>query len=270
VDPAALDGRAGHGGLDGLAQAKVGVGDDQLHALEPTGLQAAQELGPERPVLAVADGEAQHLTAAVTTHPGGHDHRLGDHPAVDPGLAVGGVEEHIREALAGQRAIPERRHLLVQISADAAHLRLADAAVGAQGPHQVVDLAGGDPMQIGLHDHREQGLVDPAAPLQQRGEERPSPQLGDTQLQIPSGRGAHAGPVAVALGQPLRAALVRGGADHRGELGLDQRLVDGLGGLADAVIDLSGLECVQDLQQCRLVKGHRACVLSREPLAWSR
>jgi hypothetical protein len=44
----------------------------------------------------------------------------------------------------------------------------------------------------------------------------------------------------------------RGGADHAGELGPDEGLVDGLGGLADAVVDLCGLECVQDLQQCSL------------------
>jgi hypothetical protein len=48
------------------------------------------------------------------------------------------------------------------------------------------------------------------------------------------------------------------GPDDRGELGLDKGLVDGLGGLTDAVINLRSLECVQDLQQCRLVKGHRA------------
>jgi ClpP class serine protease len=54
------------------------------------------------------------------------------------------------------------------------------------------------------------------------------------------------------------------GADHAGELGLDERLVDRLGGLADAVVDLRGLECIQDLQQCRLVKGHRAlCPFAR-------
>ena len=64
--------------------------------------------------------------------------------------------------------------------------------------------------------------------------------------------------MAVALPQPCLAALVWGGADHRGELGFDEGLVDGLSGLADAVIDLRDLECVQDLQQCRLVKGHRA------------
>jgi hypothetical protein len=119
-------------------------------------------------------------------------------------------------------------------------------------------------MQVGLHDHREQRLINPPAALQQAGEERPSAQLGDAQLQIPSRRGQHPWPVAVALGQPLGCPLVGGGTDHRGELGLDQGLVDGLGGLADAVVDLCGRECVQDLQQCRLVKGHRAlCPFAR-------
>jgi hypothetical protein len=119
-------------------------------------------------------------------------------------------------------------------------------------------------VQVGLHHDREQGLVDPAAPLQQRGKERPRAQLGDAQLQIPSGSGQHARAVAVALPQPLGRALVRGSADHRGELGLDKRLVDRLGGLADPVVDLRGLEYLQDFQQCRLVKGHRAlCPFAR-------
>jgi hypothetical protein len=34
-----------------------------------------------------------------------------------------------------------------------------------------------------------------------------------------------------------RLRLVRCGADHGGDLGFDERVVDGLGGLADAVID---------------------------------
>jgi hypothetical protein len=125
-------------------------------------------------------------------------------------------------------------------------------------------------VQVGLHHDRDQGLVDPAAPLQQAGEERPGPQLGDPQLQIPGRGRQQPRPVPVALGNAGLGALVGGGADHLGELGLDQGLVDRLGGLTDAVVNLRGRESVQDLQQCRLVKGHRACVLSREPLAWSR
>ena len=119
----------------------MGIGDDQLHPGQPTGLQAAQELGPEGAVLGVADGEAEDLAAAVTAHPGGDHHGLGGHPAIGSGLAVGGVHDHIREHLTGQRPIPEDGHLAVEVGADAADLALADAAVSPQGADQVVDLA---------------------------------------------------------------------------------------------------------------------------------
>jgi hypothetical protein len=86
----------------------------------------------------------------------------------------------------------------------------------------------------------------------------------------------------IALGEAIRGALVRCGADHGRELGLDERLVDGLGGLADAVVHVRGLECVQDFNQCRLVKGHRALcpfastiglvslTIARWPLCWAQ
>ena len=69
-------------------------------------------------------------------------------------------------------------------------------------------------MQIGLHDHREQRLVDPPAALQQAGEERPHPQLGDPQLQIPSRGRQQPLPVPVALGKPRLGPLMWRGADH--------------------------------------------------------
>ena len=65
----------------------------------------------------------------IAAHPGGHHHRLGDHAAADPGLAVGGVQEHIGEALPGQGAVPEGGHLAIEVGADAADLDLGDAAV---------------------------------------------------------------------------------------------------------------------------------------------
>jgi len=118
VHPAALPGRAEqHRGDRGL-QAGVGVGDDQLGAGEPAGLEGAQESGPEGAVLGVADGEAEHLAVPVGGDPGGDHDGLGDHPPVHPGLAVGGVEEHVRESLLGQRAVGERADLGVQVGAD--------------------------------------------------------------------------------------------------------------------------------------------------------
>jgi hypothetical protein len=51
---------------------------------------------------------------------------LGDDAAVDAGLAVGGIQEREREGLAGQGAVRERRHLTVEVDADAADLALAN------------------------------------------------------------------------------------------------------------------------------------------------
>jgi hypothetical protein len=251
---------------DRVLEPGVGVGDDQLHPGKAAGLQRAQERGPERAVLTVADLKAQHLPVPVGGDASGHDDGLGDHPVADPRLAVGGVQEHIREPLGGQAAILERGHFSVEVSADPADLALGDPAVGAQGLDQVVDLAGGGAVQIRLHDHREQRLVHPAAPLQQRREERPAAQLGDPQFQVPGGAGQHPRPVTVAVGSAGTGPLVWQRADHRAELGLDQGLVDRFGGLPDPVIDLSGLECLQDFQQCRLVQGHR--VLSFRENHW--
>jgi hypothetical protein len=74
-------------------------------------------------------------------------------------------------------------------------------------------------VQVGLHHHREQRLIDPAAPFQQRGEERPGLQLGNPQLQV-TGRGPQQpGPVSVALRQSGIGALMWGGANHLGEFG---------------------------------------------------
>jgi hypothetical protein len=45
---------------------------------------------------------------------------------------------------------------------------------------QVVDPCGRHPVQIGLHHHREQRMVDPPSALEQDGEEAAGAQLGDT------------------------------------------------------------------------------------------
>ena len=173
VHPAPLPRSAEEHRPDRGLQAGVRVADDQLHPAQAAGLQRAQERGPERPVLGVTDVEPEHLPAPVGGHPGRDHDRLGHHPTVHPGLAVGGVEEHVRVGDPGQRPVPERPDLLVEVRADPGDLGLADPGVGAQRLDQVVDLPRRDPVQVGLHDHREQRLVDPAPALEQRGEERP-------------------------------------------------------------------------------------------------
>jgi hypothetical protein len=261
VDPAALPAGAGHDRGDGGLETGVGVGDDQLDAGEPAGLERAQERGPEGAVLAVADVQAQHLPTAISGHPGGDHHRPGDDPAVHAGLEVGGVNEHIREAGVGQGAGPERGHLGVELGADPGDLALGDPAVDAQGLDQVVDLAGGGAVRIGLHDHRQQGPVDAPTGLQQRREERPLSEFGDAQLDV-AGLGRQqprSGPVA--MGGALLAALIGPSADVLGGLGIDQRLQHQSEPFADDVQVTASAQCIQQLGQGRLAEGHRGELL---------
>ena len=124
------------------------------------------------------DVEAEHLAVPVRRHPGRDHDGLGHDPVVHPGLAVGGVQEHVRERLAGQAAVAERGDLAVQVRADPRHLRLADPGIGTEGLDQVVDLAGRRAVQIGLHDHGEQRLVHPPRRSSSEGKNDPARSLG--------------------------------------------------------------------------------------------
>ncbi len=242
--------------------------------VRPRALQRAQERGPERAVFAVADGESEDLPAAVDADAGGDDHGLGDDPVVHAGLAVGGVEEDVGEGGVGQRPVAEGGHLAVEVGADARDLAFGDPGLGAEGFDQVVHASGGHPLQVGLHHHGEQRLVDTAAAFQQGGEERPGPQLGDLQFQIAGGGGQQPVAVAVALVGAGLGALVWGGADDCGRLRLDERLQDGLQRVADDVVGVGGFQRLQQVEQGRLVQSHRvvssARTFGRESLTVTR
>jgi hypothetical protein len=59
------------------------------------------------------------------------------------------------------------------------------------------------------------------------------------------------------LSGPGIGALVRAGADHRGQLRLDQRLIDRRGRRPDPSSTSTALQCLQHLEQGRLVQGNR-------------
>ena len=166
------------------------------------------------------------------------DDGLGDDPPADAGFAVGRVEEHVRVRAVRERPIAERRDVLVEVAADPRHLRLADPGVGTERLHQVVDLAGGDAVDVRLHHDREQGLIDPAAAFQQRREKRSLPQLRDPQLQLPRGGGEGPQPGPVALRRTVRGAFERGSADERSCFRVDQLLVERLGRDPDPVVHI--------------------------------
>ncbi len=76
----------------------MGVGDDQLHALQAARDERTHELAPERLGLGLADVDAEDLAPARLVHAVGDHDRLADHAAavadlldvgVDPGRGVG-------------------------------------------------------------------------------------------------------------------------------------------------------------------------------------
>ena len=188
VHPAALPAGALEHGPDGLLQAGVRVRHNQLDPAEAAGLQRPKEAGPKALVLAVTNVESEDFPAPVGSHADRDDNGLGHDPVPDAGLAVGRVEEHVREVLGGEGAVAKLGHLSVQARADPGHLRLRDPRVRHEGLDQVVDFAGRDAVDVGLHHDREQGLVHPAAALQQCREERPGAQLEDLQIKVPGRR----------------------------------------------------------------------------------
>lgn len=122
-------------------------------------------------------------------------------------------------------------------------------------------------MHVSLHDHRVQGAVDPAAPLEQGGEERPRPQLRDLHLDITGGGRHGLRAVPVAVHGPLIGALVAAGADHRSELGFDQLLQGPPQKLGDHRLRISGLQLVEAGEHGRMVLGHRVVCPSVSHLA---
>ena len=139
-------------------------------------------------------------------------------------MQVRRVEVEVRVAAAIERALQESLDLAVEPLADAAHFRARDAALRADGGHQGVHLAGGDALDPGLHDHRVERLIDAASGLEDRREEAPRAQFGDRQRDVAHLGGEQARATAIAVAQPLIGALMAIGAEHGGDLQLDQLL----------------------------------------------
>ena len=132
-----------------------------------------QEAIPELVGLTVPDSGTEHFAGAISGNASGHDQGVRDHMRTDTDFAERRVSEHVRELGVGQRAGTKRLHFGVELGADAGYLRLRDASVHAESPHEIVHAACRDPVYVGLHDHRVQGPVDAPATLKQSGEERP-------------------------------------------------------------------------------------------------
>ena len=187
----------------------MGIGDDQLDPGQTAAFQHPQEFEPEGFRLRGADLHTQHLAPAIGVDGHGDTDRDGDDAPVLPAFDIGSVDPEIRP-IALDRPLQEGLHPVVDLLAEPAHLALGDAG-HAHRLDQIVDGARGDALDVGLLDHRGQGLLGHPAGLQKAGEVAALAHLGDAQLHGPGPRLPIAIAVAVALNQPLgRTLAVRG------------------------------------------------------------
>ena len=87
-------------------EAGVGVGDDQLHPLQPASAQRSQERPPEALGLGLADVQTDDLAAAGLVHAVGDHQGLVADPARLPDPLHLGVQPQVRVG-AGQWPLPE-------------------------------------------------------------------------------------------------------------------------------------------------------------------
>ena len=154
------------------------------------------------------------LAAAFGRHAGGHHQRPADHPPAHSHVQVGGARRTGRGTRCGPgggtgtRARPRRCPSRIRETVD---LEIPDSLPRART--RSPGLAGGDPLDPRGADHGVQGLVHPAAGMEQGGEERPRAQLGDRELDLAGGGGHRLEALAVAPVGALRRA--RRGAPRR-------------------------------------------------------
>ena len=72
----------------------------------------------------------------------------------------------------------------------------------------LIGPAGGKTTGAGLLDHRVQGLIEPAAGIDDQGQKAADVQFADLQREIPHLGGKDAGPVTIVVGESLLAALM--------------------------------------------------------------
>ena len=159
----------------------MGVADHQLHAIEATGLQAAQEVHPEGLGLRWPNAQANDFTASLRVGSNSDYGRHADDPSALALLEIGGVEPDIGP-VPGQRAVQELADPFIDILAQLGHRAFRDAAQ-PHGLHQLVDAAGRDAADPRLLDHSNQRLLRGFAGFEKAGEIAALPQLRHLQVQ---------------------------------------------------------------------------------------
>ena len=117
-------------------------------------------------------------------------------------------------------------------------------------------------MHIGLDHDGVEGLIDPTATLQDRGEEAALADLRDLEGEIPGLRGDLPGSGSIPPGRPRQAPLMRLGADVVGGLLIDQGLIEESHHLAHEIEVGTIMNSIGKRGQVKLLMGHRSISLS--------
>jgi hypothetical protein len=182
----------------------------------PAGL--AQKVGPERLSLGGTDIEAEDLAPSIAIDADGDDGGRRDDAAAAAHLQVGRVEPNIGP-IPFYRATEEGFDPLVDLLAQPADLALGDT-VQSHRLNQFIDRSGRHALDVGLLNHRRDGLLRHPARFKKPREIAAFAQLRDAQFDR-SGAGL---PVAVAVAIALRLPLRRPLAMGRASAALDVQL----------------------------------------------
>ena len=214
-------------------QPGVRVADGELHADQAAGDEAAEELGPERFGLGLADVDREDLPPPALMDAVRDDERLGDDAAAVADLLHLGVQEQVGVA-ALQRPRPERLDVLIQRLADAADVRLGDPQ-----PEPLDELV--DAPRRDAAAHRPAGPP-PTAPArsacaapESSGSSCPAGAWGSAAPARRRGCPSAAPDSRCDASPDPRAAARHAGADQLGHLELHHLRRDGLDRLADHV-----------------------------------
>jgi hypothetical protein len=221
---------------DGPGQADVVIADHQPHVTEAVLFEAGEELPPEGFALAVAHLEHQELTAAIGIDAHGDNKGAGAdlQRLAQPPVPVCGVEVEVRVTAAIEGTLQEGLDLGIKALTDAAHLRAGEPASeqmaaterrpGSSSTLAWARSAGGDALDPCLHDHGVLSLIDPSPGHQDRRVEGAGSEFRDREREVAHPGGEQTGPAAVAVTAAFLPALLPIGAEHGGDIELDQLL----------------------------------------------
>ena len=220
----------------------MGIGDDKGDAGEAAGDEAPQEGRPARSVLGAEDVDAEDLPVAVRVHAGGDDGRHADRPGLPRGPC--GTGRRARRRCRGPASRGRLRNSATLASRFLASSETWDLDMPSMPMelHEVVDPSGGDAFDVGLADHRDEGLLGTPAGLEERGQVAALAQLWDVEADR-AGPGVPAPfAVAVAAVHAIVGPLAVAGVAEHVDVGVHEQLSCHLHHLSEQVASSIGLQ----------------------------